>query len=285
MSLENFIPEVWSARLLENLRTSLVYGQPGVVNRDYEGDIRQAGDTVRITAIGAVANAAYTKNATTVVPETLDDAQTILSIDQCRYFAFQIDDVDRAQQRPNVMEAAMREAAYSLANTADQYLASLWSQVDEGNYVGSVGSPKTGYTAAQVYEFLVELKVVLDTNDVPREGRFCIVPPFLEGYLLKDDRFVKSGTESGVAALMNGQVGRAAGFQILSSNNVPSATATTGFKVIAGHPTAWTYAEQVRQVEAYRPEGKFADAVKGLHLYGAKVVRPRALACLVINAT
>ncbi|MCC6727895.1 MAG: P22 coat protein - protein 5 domain protein [Chthonomonadales bacterium] len=285
MGLESFIPEVWSARLLANLHKAQVYGQPAVTSMDYDGDIREFGDTVRINAIGPVSVSDYTRNTDIDAPETLDDSQTVLAIDQAKYFNFQIDDADRAQQRPRVMDAAMAEAAYAVSDAADQHIAALYSAIDAGSFVGSDASPKTGYDASDVYELLVDLKVILDERNVPTEGRFCVIPPFLHGYLLKDDRFVRAGTAATDRTLRNGEVGQAAGFRMLMSNNVPYAAGPARFKVIAGHPMGWTYASQIRKVEAYRPERRFADAVKGIHLYGAKVVRPTALACLVINAT
>lgn len=285
MALENFIPEVWSARLLFNLNRAHVFTQAGVANRDYEGEVQEAGDTVRINSIGRVTISSYTKNTDLAAPEALNDAQTVLTIDQARYFNFQIDDVDRAQQRPKVMDAAMQEAAWGLNDVADGYMAGLYTDIDTGNFVGTEASPKTGYSAANVYEFLVDLKVMLDQQNVPNDGRFCIVPPFVHGYLLKDQRFVSAGTAATDGVLRNGEVGMAAGFRILLSNNVKSTTATTKYKCIAGHPLAWTFVEQIRRVEAYRPERRFADAVKGLYLFGAKVTRPSALACLVINTT
>lgn len=286
MALDNFIPTVWAARLLANLHKAQVFGQAGVANRDYEGDIAQAGDTVRINTIGPVTVSAYSKNTDISAAQTLADASTVLSIDQAKYFNFQIDDIDKAQQRPQVMDAAMQEAAYALSDAADQYLAGLYTDVDTSNAVGSSASPKTGYTAEDVYTYLVDLKVLLDNNNVPRDGRFVIVPPFVEGYLLKDDRFVKSGAVApGQGSLANGQVGMAAGFSVMTSNNVSAATSTTGFRCIAGHPSAWTFASQINKIEGYRPPLRFADAVKGLFLYGAKVTRPSAMGVLYINAS
>jgi hypothetical protein len=124
----------------------------------------------------------------------------------------------------------------------------------------------------------------LDEADVPEQGRFVIVPPWYEGLMLKDDRFIKTGSSAAENRLANGIIGYAAGFIVLKSNNVPKVAAGQGvvenYKIIAGHNIAWSFAEQVNQVEAYRPEKRFADAVKGLHLYGCKVVRPEALAVL-----
>lgn len=283
--INNFIPEVWSARILQNLQKRLVFGQPTVMNMDYEGDISDQGDTVRIHAIGPITVSDYTKNTDHAVPETLQDSATALLIDRAKMFNFQVDDIDRMQQKPKVMDEAMREAAYALANESDGYVAGLFTDIDTGNFVGTEASPKTGYTAANVYEYLVDLKVILDEDNVPEDGRFVIVPPFVHGYLLKDARFVSAGTVQTDQVLRNGAVGRAAGFDILLSNNVKFTTVTTKYKCIAGHRIAWTMANQISKMEAFRPERRFADAMKGLHLYGSKVIRPSALACLVINTT
>ncbi len=281
MSLNNFIPTIWAARVLENLRKSLVYGQDGVVNRDYEGEIRDVGDSVRINAIGPVTVFTYTKNTDIPPPETLSDAQTVLTIDQARAFNFQVDDIDRVQQRPKLMDEAMAEAAYSLRDDFDQYIAGLYTGVASGNTIGTDESPVVpGATTA--YEYLVDLGVILDEAKVPRANRWVVVPPWFHGLLQKDDRFVKTGTTQSDQVLRNGEVGQAAGFRVLVSHNVPNTTGTK-YKIIAGHPMAISAASQINKVEAYRPERRFADAVKGLHLYGAKLIRPTAIAVLTAN--
>ena len=283
MALENFIPEIWSARLLQNLHRAQVFTQAGVVNRDYEGEIRDAGDTVRINAIAAVTVGTYTKNTNISAPETLTDATLALLIDQSKYFNFQIDDVDRAQQKPKVMDEAMREAAYALADTADSYIAGLYTGIDAGNAIGTTAAPKADLGSAGVpYNYLVDLGTILDEDNVPRAGRWAIVPPWFYGLLLKDEKFVASGAPAADARLQNGVIGQAAGFTVLVSNNVPHTTGTK-YRIMAGHPIAWSYAEQVNKIEAYRPELRFADAMKGLHVYGAKIVRSTALAVLVAN--
>lgn len=286
MGLENFIPEVWSARLLQNLHKALVYGQTGVINRDYEGEIKGAGDTVRINMVGPVTIGTYVKNSNMAAPQALTDAQLALLVSQAKYFNFGIDDVDKAQQKPQVMDEAMREAAYGLADVADQFIASLHTDVATANLVGTDASAIVPNLTAgtTVYDYLVDLGVKLDEANVPSAGRWAIVPPWIYGMLLKDDRFVGKSTPSADATLRNGVVGEAAGFTISKSNNVPN-TAGAKYKILAGHPLAWSYAEQVNQVEGYRPEARFADAVKGLHLYGAKVVRPNALALLTASKT
>jgi N4-gp56 family major capsid protein len=280
MSVETFIPEVWSARLLVNLQKSLVFAQPGIVNRDYEGDIAQAGDTVRVQSIGAITIGSYTKNSSISAPETLTDAESTLVVDQAKYFNFEVDDIDRRQAKANLIDAAMREAAYGLADTADQYISAMYTAA--GSSVGTSGSPKTDLgTATNAYLHLVALGTELDEQNVPRGMRWVIVPPWYYGLLLQDDRFVKSGTESAAATLANGEVGMAAGFRVIMSNNV-SNDATT-WRIMAGSSRAITFAEQINKVEAFRPEGSFGDAMKGLHLYGAKVMRPESLSVLYAN--
>lgn len=280
MALNNFIPQIWSARLLENLRKKHVYAQEGVVNRDYEGEIRDMGDTVKINSIGPVTIGTYTKNTDIADPETLTDAQTMLQINQAKYFNFQVDDVDRAQQNPKVMDAAMREAAYGLADVADKYVASLYTGVAAGNTIGDDTTPVVP-TKNDAYDYLVDLGTKLDESDCPEDGRWVIVPPWFHGLLQKDDRFVHA-TAAGDGVIRNGVIGQAAGFTVYKSNNVPNTTGTK-YKIIAGHPWAITYAEQINNVEAYRPEKRFADAVKGLHLYGAKLVRPNCIAVMTAD--
>lgn len=285
MALNNFIPEVWSARILLNLHNNLVYGQPGVINRDYEGDIQQAGDTVRINSVGPVTIGDYTKNVDIAAPDTLTDAQTLLVINNAKFYNFAVDDVDRVQQSPKVMDAAMAEAAYALANTIDAFIAGLYTDASAANLIGTTAAPKTDLASASVpYNYLVDLGVLLDNANVPSAGRWVIVPPWFHGYLLKDSRFISAGTPATDAVIRTGVIGEAAGFRILKSNNVPQAAAIK-YRIIAGHAMAWSFASQLQKTEAYRPEKRFADAMKGLALYGAKVVKPAALAVLTANPT
>ena len=107
MTVNNFIPTIWSSKLLESLKKAHVYTQTGVVNTDYQGDITGLGSQVKINGIGSVTVKPYTKNVPIDGPETLSDAQTNLLIDQADYFNFEVDDVDVAQQTPKIMTAAM----------------------------------------------------------------------------------------------------------------------------------------------------------------------------------
>ncbi len=288
MAIDTFIPTIWHARLLAQLEKSLVYAQAGISNREYEGEIRAQGDTVRIGAIGPVTITPYVKNTPLAAAETLNDASQTLVIDQGRYFNFAVDDVDKAQGNPAVMERAMRSAAYGLADVADQYVAGLsWQSVPAAATQGAVGGAITvgyGNLETNPYIALLNMKTDLDEANVPSEGRFAIIPPWFEAYLLMDNRIVGSGAPAADTRAINGFIGMVAGFNLYRSNNVPFAAGPIEFKIVAGVSDAISYAEQITKVEAYRPELRFADAVKGLHIYGAKVVRPECLALLIATA-
>lgn len=275
-----FIPEVWSAEMLVSLKKNLVYGQPTVVNRDYEGEISQAGDTVRIKSLNRPTIGTYVKGSTTINPEQLTDAQRALFIDQSKYFAFEVDDIDAAQTNTNDLAKALLEATHGLRDVADQYIASLYTGAAATNQIGTVSVT----TAALAYTQIRKLRTLLNKANVPMEGRFCVVPAFFEGLLFEDDRFVRVDASGTDQALRNGIVARALGFDILMSNNAPLVTGDD-YAVIAGHPSAISFAEQIVKVEAYRPQDSFSDAVKGLHVYGAKLVRPDAIATVIASET
>ena len=280
MSLD-FIPTVWAGRLLTALQKSLVYGQAGVANRDYEGEIMAAGNTVKIASIGDVSIGDYTKDTDITDPDILTDDEQSLVIDQQKYFNFYVDSIDRAQQNVNTLDEAMRRAGWQLRDAADGFLASVMdTAVPTGNKIGSLTTPKVP-TKDDAYEYLVDLSVLLDEANVPIEGRFVVVPAWFHGLLLKDERFISSGIAADVTR-RNAEVGEAAGFSILKSNNVPNTTGAK-YRIFAGHAIATAYVEQIIDVQTYKPEKRFGDAVKGLHVYGAKVVRPDALACLIAS--
>ena len=275
MSVDRFVPSLWAATLLENLNDAHV--AVNLCNRNYEGDISQSGDTVRITSIGRVTIDNYVKNSTSISPETLDDSQQVLTIDQAKYFAFQVDDVDARQVRDDgaLMDVAMRDAAWGLGDAADtSVLSAMQSQGATGNALGAL---TIGTSNVDAYENIVDLAVKLDENNVPRQGRWCIIPPWYHGWLQKNANFVSYGTQANREDLENGIIGAAAGMRIVVSNNLPSASTGRNY-VIAGHEMGVTYAEQIKSVEAYRQESAFSDAVKGLHLYGYKITRPYVLA-------
>jgi N4-gp56 family major capsid protein len=287
MAIDRFIPEIWSARLLTALEKSLVFAQPAIVNRDYEGEISSYGDTVRITSISDPTIGTYTPNSTTITPENLTDAQRTMVIDQAKYFAFEVDDVEMRQARGNVMPEALRRAGYKLRDLVDQYIAAMYTQVATANKVnsGSAVAVTAADPTALYDDVLVPLSVKLDEANTPTEGRWVVLPPWLHGRGLSDDRFIRADASGTTTGLRNGFIGQAAGFDIYKSNNVPLVTGDD-YAVLAGAGNgAISYAEQINKVEAYRPENSFSDAVKGLHLWGAKTVRPELLAYALVSQT
>jgi hypothetical protein len=282
VAITNFIPEIWSAQLLSSLKKTLVFAGPSTVNRNYEGEIANAGDTVRITSISRPTIADYTKNVTAITPENLTDAQRSLVVDQCKYFAFEIDDVDMRQSVSGgaLMSEAASEAAYGLADVVDLYVAGLYTGADAANKISTTSVT----TAALAVTGLVNLKVKLDNANVPQQGRYVIVPPWYLGLLLQSDTFVRVDASGSSEALRNGSVGRAFGFDVFVSNNVTNVTGDD-YLVSAGYPGAITFANQINKVEAYRPESAFSDAIKGLSLYGAKLVRSSGIATLTASIT
>jgi hypothetical protein len=277
MAISNFIGEVWSAQILQSLQKALVYGQAGVINRDYEGEIKGKGDTVRITAHGPITIANYDKTAGLGDPEELDDASTTLNITQAKAFNFRIEDIDKAQMNVKLMESATRDAAYQLADVADQYVAGIMADDAIAQDAAALD-----LDTVLTRDMLIDLKTALDEANAPKAGRWVILPPWVTGFMLKEGLLTHSVDWSGVeGAMKNGQITRLFGFDILESNNVPEDTGS--YTVLAGVSQAVTFADSVNETEAYRPDKFFADALRGLHCYGAKVVRPDCLVSVAVS--
>ena len=298
MAISNFNSVLWTKGFLFNLGKQHVHA--AVMNRDYEGEIKSQGDTVKISSIGRITVRAYTRNAglgntaasPTIAginrPEILIGSSLFLTISEADYFNFAVDDADKYQQQPKLMDKAMKEAAYAMANTVDLFCnTTLQTGVSgTGDGTGNRLTARTIGTGAgddDAYETLVDLATKLREADVTGE-MYCIVPPWFIGMLQKDVRFTNYGTSENRATLQNGLIGRAAGFELMESNNLSGATSGTlavvggPYTILACVKDAATFAEQIDSIEAFRPQDGFNDAVKGLHLYGAKVTRPYALA-------
>ena len=288
MAVTTFIPELWSARLLYALEKSHV--ATNLVNRNYEGVIANQGDTVHINSIGAITVKDYTKNTDIAAPDALTTTDQTLVIDQCKYFNFQVDDVDKVQAAGDLIDTAMGRAAYALADVSDAFLLkTIANGVASANKIGAKAT-LTALTASNVYENIVKMRTLLDKANVPTTGRTIVVPPEVYALLLLDDRFAKSGSDSGQNALLNGMVGRVAGFDVFMSNNCVSGTDggsgnTAYFVITAQVASATTYAEQIIKTEGYRMESRFADGVKGLHVYGAKVTDGSQIAAMYCSVS
>ena len=245
---------------------------------------------MHINSIGAVTVKDYTKNTNIADPEVLTTADQTLDIDQAKYFNFQVDDVDKAQISGEIIDTAMGRSAYALADVSDAFLLkTIANGVASANKIGAKAT-LTALTASNVYENIVKMRTLLDKANVPTTGRTIVVPPEVYALLLLDDRFAKSGSDSGQNALLNGMVGRVAGFDVFMSNNCVSGTdggsgSTAYFVITAQVASATTYAEQIIKTEGYRMESRFADGVKGLHVYGAKVTDGSQIAAMYCSVS
>jgi hypothetical protein len=281
MGLENFIPEMWSATLFTKLRKSLVFGS--LTNKNFVEELFKAGDTVHINEIGPVTVNSYAKNAT-VSYENLNSAQKTLIIDQAAYFAFAIDDVDAAQQTPKVMDAAMNDAAYRIADNIDQFISGL--------YVGATVPSVTTYTGTAATSLSISSGNIMETisyasrylseANVPIQGRWMVIPPWMHQKLIVAETGIVSATAvpkiNSDGTVVQGYVNNFMGFDLYVSNNVSNNG--TQYRVMAGTSDAISYGGQVSEVEAFRLQTKFANAARGLYIYGGKVTRPEALITL-----
>jgi hypothetical protein len=275
MAVTNFVSDIWSARILSNLSKFHVAG--AICNRDYEGDTA-SGDSVKITSITDPTITAYT--GADMTPEDIDDATRSLLLDQKQSFNFYLDDVERAQSVNGgaILQEAIDRASYGLANVLDAYvLANLATDASAAAPDHKIAEA-TISTSSDAYDLLVNMAVLLDEANVEQGSRWAVITPALYGKILKDTRFVGSGDAVAAGVRSNGLVGSAAGLRIYRSNNLPAGPgAGAGTAMLAGSTSCSTLAEQVRSVEAYRVEKKFADGVKGLHVYGHKVTRATAV--------
>ena len=268
MAIATFIPQVWSARLNQNLQKALVFG--ALCNRNYEGEISQWGDTVHINILNDISVKPYTPGMDLADPEQLSGTDAVLSIDHGAYYHFFLNDVDAAQTRSDVMDTAMRNAAHQLAVDAENYILDVIREEAGMKPTMTLPSAEDG----GLYALLLEIKKVMDGNDVPRHDRKLILSPELESALLMDNRFITGSAEAD-HRLAEGAVARALGFDIYIS------TCLEG-EFVAMIPDAVTFANQITKVEAYRPEKGFYDGVKGLCLSGAKVTMPKAVCIATI---
>lgn len=284
MAITRFRPQIWAGLLLAATETKLVYGSPVVANRDYEGEITDAGDVVKITSVSDPTVGTYTPNVTVITPEELTDAQRNLVIDQQKYFAYKVDDVDQAQAKGNVMPQATARGGYQFAKTADGFIAGLYTGAVAANQLGTI--TVTSWTHA--WDILQGLALRLDEADVPEDNRYVVARPWFWSKLANNDSKLLDASwrgDDGTTA-RSGWVGYIdiLGFRCYKSNQAPLVTGDD-FVVQAGVPQATTFAQQILKLEAYKPESSFSDAVKGLHVYGGKLVRPDHIATAYASKT
>lgn len=239
-----------------------------LVNTDWEGEIEEAGDTVHITRPDSISVQDYSGS---VSYDTPTSGEQLLNIDQQRYFAFSVDDVDEVQSSTDLVSTYTEEAGQSVATDDDEYIAGLYSGA--GEVISKATIDKTN-----IWAKLVEAGKRLDENDVPQQGRVACLSPYMLAQAKQSDQFLRAG-DLGDQVVMEGAIGMINGFNVFMSNSVQAVNDGTDDVEhnLLGTSAAITWAEQLLDVEALRLENQFGDGVRGLHVYGAKVVRSEAL--------
>ena len=271
MAIQNFIPTLWSETLFSELKKNYVAVK--LSNREFEGTIRGEGDRVKICGIGPVTVFDYTKNTDMPAAEVLSDNERTLIIDQAKGFNFFIDDIDMAQSKKGLMQAAMKEAADALADVADRFVYSL-----SDDSVATVTNADAN--SVNIINTISEARKILMEHNVPNSAQISLeVSPAVEQKLVLAK--VLRSTDN-AEDLGRGYIGKFMGFDIYVSNNI-TADDSGAYRCIARTPRAIAFAEQVNSVKAYEPELRHGDAVKGLHLYGAKIIYPKEMVYLNIT--
>jgi len=280
MALQNFIPEIWSGRLLARLNDNLVYRN--VCNTEYEGDIRSYGDVVKISELGTITINSYSATSTgALTVQQLSDAQKELRVNQSKYFAFWLDDQDNAQTNPKLLGAALDQAAWSWANNIDEHIAGFYGQA--GVAVGGNSTTGVDVTSTNVLKYLSLAQQKLDETNTP-QGRWIVVPPWFQQKMTLAGITLDTANS---ALLGAGYIGRTFyGFDVYVSNNVYQASGTDRAAIMCGYRGSIALAVQVitTRQESSGTIG-FKTLVKGLVVYGAKVVRPNNLGILWADYT
>ena len=276
MAITNFIPEIWNAQMLTGFREQAVAAN--LVNREYEGNATR-GNTVHITSAVDVEVKDYKDNDRTTTADAVSDTGQDLLIDQEKSFDFFIDDIDRAQAAGS-MDAYTRSAAEGLAEDADKFiLATAVTGADESNVLDSAAL----VTGDEAFDVIRDLRRTLNKKSVPLGQRVLVINAEFEHLLLGADAKLTNVDVSGTTAgLRNATLGGLLGFQIVTSENLPETDAP---QALAFYRPSVAYVSQVEKTEAMRAENKFADRLRGLHVYGGKVTRPTGVAVFTGDAS
>ena len=289
----NFIPEIWSGKLIENFYDATVLA--AISNTDYEGEIKNMGDTVNIRTTPEITIRDYVKGQTLTV-ETPDKPKLQLLIDKGEYFACVEDDVDQVQTDISMMDNWTKDASERMKIKIDQrVLTDLLPDISADNKGGSAGAISASFnlgttgsaidlTAATdtALDYIVDMGTVLDEANCTEGDRFMIIPAKMAGLIKKSDLRDASLAGDTTSVLRNGRLGMIDRFTLYVSHNLfkPAAGET---QVIAGHKMGFTFASQMTNMETIRSETTFGDIIRGLQVYGYKVVKPEALATGVIK--
>ncbi|MBP1935097.1 phage capsid protein [Ammoniphilus resinae] len=263
MAVTNFIPTIWEARLMANFHKASIADVITTPPTEIKGN------KITFNKVGAVAVKDY---AGSVTFDGLSTSSVDLNMDQKKYFAFKVSDVDKVQSAGELVDAHTAEASATLQETVDSYVLGLYTGA--GSSIGDDTTP-IALTESNVYNNIVDLGTKLSQNKVPMANRFAIINYAVLGLLSKDARFTAQPTvlENGV---VEGQ--KINGLQIVVSEEI--ANVTGKYKILGLHKSAIGHGKQIDEVEAMRLQDDFADGIRGLMVYGAGVLRPEAIAVL-----
>ena len=279
----NFIPETWSGNPIENVYDATVLA--AISNTNYEGEIRRYGDTVNIRTTPEITIKSYVKGQTLSV-ENPDKPKLQLLIDKGEYFACIEDDVDKVQSDINLMDTWSKDASERMKIKIDQRVltdilpdisadnkGSTAGRISNNIDLGTTGSP-IAITKTNVLEYLVDIGTVLDEANCPESDRFVVIPAKMAGMIKKSDLKDASLTGDSVSILRNGRLGMIDRFTLYMSHNLNNASGK--FSIIAGHKMGFTFASQMTEMETIRSESTFGNIIRGLQVYGYKVIKPEA---------
>jgi hypothetical protein len=292
----NFIPEIWSGKLIENFYDATVLA--AISNTDYEGEIRSMGDTVNIRTQPNITIRDYVKGQNLVV-ENPDKPKIQLVIDKGEYFSCVEDDVDKVQTDVNLMDMWSKDASEQMKIKIDQrVLTDLLPDVSASNRgatagaksgafdLGTAGAPLTitkdgASSTTSIVDLIVDMGTVLDEANSPESDRFLIIPARAAGLIKKSELKDASLTGDSTTPLRNGRLGMIDRFTIYVSHNLNVTAGNTS--LIAGHKMGFTFATQMTEMETLRAQSTFGNIIRGLQVYGYKVVKPEALSTAVVN--
>ena len=295
----NFTPEIFSQKVLKFFRRASV--AEDITNTDYAGEIENFGDTVRIIKEPTITVSSYTRGSVINAQDLADDQITMV-VDQANAFSFKIDDIEERQSHVNFEALATSSGAFSLKRKYDANILQAMADGagNTGTSVGTAASPIdiTGSGNEDVaVNLLMTMARILDDQSVPEENRWFVAPPiFYENAFKAGAKFAEvQVTGDGTSPLRNGLVmaGNIAGFNCYKStalNNsgtdvvtITSQDTTNDFVVMAGHMSSTATASHIAKTEVVRSTETFSDIVRGLHVFGRKVIRPEAIVQGVIK--
>ncbi len=276
MAFKNFIPTIWAEAINRELERMHVFAED--TNRQYEGSVAKAGDTVRILGVGKpTITTQVGTDVTLSTPEVVPDSSVSMLIDHVSYFNYMVDDIDKRQAVGGIMDALSKETSEALAQEVDVHIANL----AKDKLAVQKDANAQGITRANILYYIDDALEALYKNDVsPTSEIVMTVPPWF--YTKLKEAYIKLDTDNS-QMIENGKVGRYGNVIVKMSNNV--ATSGTGANTVSyiqlKTKRAIAFAKPMTHTEAYRPESRFSDAVKGFILYGSKLVRPKEM--IVMN--